>query len=39
MEDKNVGKKFEHDFDRADSDWIFALGLDVQYSGILKLLV
>ena len=38
MEDKNVGKQFEHDFDRADSDWIFALGLDVQYQWNLEAL-
>ena len=38
MEDKNVGKKFEHDFDRADSDWIFAPGLDVQYQWNLEAL-
>ena len=38
MEDKNVGKKFEHDFNRADSDWIFALGLDVQYQWNLEAL-
>ena len=34
MEDRNVGKKFEHDFDRADSDCKFAPGLDVQYQWI-----
>ena len=38
MEDKNIGKKFEHDFDRADSDWIFAPGLDVQYQWNLEAL-
>ena len=36
MEDKNVGKKFEHDFDREDSDWKFAPGLDVQYQWNLE---
>ena len=38
MEDKNIGKKFEHDFDRADSDWKFAPGLDVQYQWNLEAL-
>lgn len=36
MEDKNVGKKFDHDFDRADSDCKFAPGLDVQYQWNLE---
>ena len=38
MEDRKIGKKFEHDFDRADSDWIFAPGLDVQYQWNLEAL-
>ena len=38
MEDKSIGKKFEHDFDRADSDCKFAPGLDVQYQWNLEAL-
>ena len=38
MEDRNSGKKFEHDFDRGDYDWIFAPGLDVQYQWNLEAL-